>query len=148
MLEHLKKHILDVGNEVAQYELAFGNSMSDRDRIMCLEDICPDQLQQHFESRETLKCYSDCKMAINDYLANRARWVGKIRVNWLDDISGNNTSNGEENYGGQIEIEIEILEGQLESMMEHFQELNVLSGEINALVTTKFGKKGKGSRKS
>ena len=88
--------------------------------------------------------------AINDYLANIARWVGKNRVNWLgipDDISGSNISNGDDNYGGQIESEIQMFDGQLESMMETIPKLNVVSGEISGLMRTQCCKKGKGSRK-
>ena len=51
----LKRAILDWENELAQYELASGKSMSGADKIMCLEDICPDVLQQHFETKENLK---------------------------------------------------------------------------------------------
>ena len=43
----------------------------------------PDLLQRHFETRENLRNYSDHKVAINYYLANRARSVGRNRSNWL-----------------------------------------------------------------
>ena len=49
--ETLKRAILDWENELAQYELASGKVMTEADKIMCLEDICPDGLQQHFETK-------------------------------------------------------------------------------------------------
>ena len=47
----LKRTILGWENEVAQYELASGKSMTEADKIVCLEDICSDVLQQHFETK-------------------------------------------------------------------------------------------------
>ena len=57
--------------------------MAEAEKIMCLEDMCPDALQQHLETKEGLSCYAAYKPLINDYLANLARWVCKNRLNWL-----------------------------------------------------------------
>ena len=81
--ETLKRAILDWENDLAQYELASGKVMTEADKIMCLEDICPDGLQQHFKTKEGLKTYAAYKPVINDFLANRARWGVKGKLNWL-----------------------------------------------------------------
>ena len=75
--ENLKKAILDWETELAQYELSAGpgTSMLEKDRVMCLEDMCPDILQQHLESKENIHTYAEYKLAIYDYLANRVRWT-------------------------------------------------------------------------
>ena len=64
--EHLKKNIAVWETELAQYQVAANYEMDEKDRIMCLEDICPDTLQIHLESKENIKTYMDTKTAIND----------------------------------------------------------------------------------
>ena len=50
---------------------------------MCLEDIYPDVLQQHLETKENLKGYAAYRTLINDFLVKRSRWVGRSRLNWM-----------------------------------------------------------------
>ena len=50
--EILKRAILDWENAFAQCELASGKTMVEAEKIMCLEDMCPDALQQHLETRK------------------------------------------------------------------------------------------------
>ena len=57
----LKRTILDWENELAQYDLVSGKVMAEADKIMCLEDMCPDALQQHFEAKDGLKTYANYK---------------------------------------------------------------------------------------
>jgi hypothetical protein len=45
--ETLRRAILDWENALAQWELASGKIMAEAEKIMCLEDMCPDALQQH-----------------------------------------------------------------------------------------------------
>ena len=106
--------------------------MSEKEKIICLEDLCPDLLQQHLDPKESLKTYGQYKTAINDYISNRSRWVsGKARLNWLGLPEGgaaedpNGDENGEEWMTAQ---------------------LSAISGEINALVRSKFKGKGFGKR--
>ena len=79
--ENLKKAIVEWEADLLQLEFAMGKRMDDKNRIVCFEDISPDLMQQDLERRETLRSYSDCKLAINDYLVKRARWAGRGRVN-------------------------------------------------------------------
>ena len=145
--ENLKKAILDWEVELAQYELAAGpqSTLGEKERIMCLEDMCPDPLQQYLESKENLVTYSNYKLAIHDYLVNRARWAGRSRINWIG---------AQEDFGASYAEEAEKLEDPEEpsgeaiaAFLEHFPQLNAISGEINALVKNKFGKSNKGNGK-
>ena len=145
--EGLRKAILDWETELSQYELAAGQgcAMGERDRVMCLEDMCPDPLQQYLESKEKLVTYADYKLAIHDYLVNRARWAGRSRINWIG---------AQEDFGASYAEEAEKLEDPEEpsgeaiaAFLEHFPQLNAISGEINALVKNKFGKSNKGNGK-
>ena len=130
--ENLKKAIMDWETELGQYQAASGTEMSEKEKIICLEDLCPDLLQQHLDSKESLKTYGQYKTAINDYLSNRARWVsGKARLNWL----GLPEEGAAEDPGPEENGEEWINE-----------QLNVISGEINALVRNKFKGKGFGKR--
>ena len=144
--EGLRKAILDWETELSQYELAAGQgcAMGERDRVMCLEDMCPDPIQQYLESKENLLTYADYKLAINDYLVNRARWAGRSRINWIG---------AQEDFGASYSEEAEKLEeaeeqgaGEIAAFLEQFPQLNAISGEINALVKNKFGKKGIGKK--
>ena len=132
--ETLKKAIMDWETELAQYQSASGTEMSEKEKIICLEDLCPDLLQQHLDSKESLQTYGQYKIAINDYLSNRSRWMaGKGRLNWLgfpeaDPEEPAPDETGEEWFSEQLKN---------------------ISGEINALVKNKFkgksfGKGGKG----
>ena len=81
----LKKVILDWETEFSQYELAAGqgHAMGEKDRSMCLEDMCPDALQEYIESKENLVTYADYKLAIHDYLVHRVRWAGRSCIKWI-----------------------------------------------------------------
>ena len=135
--ENLKRAIMDWETELGQYQAASGTEMSEKEKIICLEDLCPDLLQQHLDSKESLKTYGQYKTAINDYISNRSRWVtGKARLNWLGLPEGDAAEdpNGDENGDEWVN-----------------DQLSAISGEINALVRSKFkgkgfGKRGKGER--
>ena len=135
--EGLRKAIMDWETELTQYQAAAGTEMSEKERIICLEDICPDLLQQHLDSKENLKTYGQYKIAISDYLSNRSRWLnGKARVNWLG-ISEDQPQPG----GGQDDPRGD---GGDEDWVQ--AQINSLTGDINALVRNKL-KGGKGFRK-
>ena len=84
--DNLRQAIADWETSLAAYETASGHTMDLRTRILCLEDIYPDLLQQHLASKENLHTYANYKTAINDYLIERRRWVtagARGRINWL-----------------------------------------------------------------
>ena len=138
--ENLKKAILDWETELAQYELSAGpgTSMLEKDRVMCLEDMCPDILQQHLESKENIHTYAEYKLAIYDYLANRVRWTGRNRLNWLGlPEDGPQEDDADHTEPGEPEAV-----GQVAAFLEQFPQLNAVSAELHALVKGKFNKKG------
>ena len=121
----MKKAILELETELAEYELSAGpgTSMFEKDRVMCLEDMCPDILQQHLESKETIHTYAEYKLAIYDYLANRVRWTGRNRLNWL----GLPEDGAQEDDADQTEHgEPETL-GQVATFLEQFPQLDAVS---------------------
>ena len=138
--ETLKRAILDWENELAQYELASGKVMTEADKIMCLEDICPDGLQQHFETKEGLKTYAACKPVINDFLANRARWGVKGTLNW----SGIPEA---EDVEAESDEQEEARVAQIEAIIGQIPQLNAVTGEISAILRNKMSKAQKGRGK-
>ena len=132
--ETLKKAIMEWETDLAHHQIAAAPwTMADRDRIMCLEDMCPDLLQQHLEAlnsaREFAMDYSLTKTAINDYIANKYRWATtKQKINWL----GNPDGNEEIRDPGDGEHD------------ENAEFMNTIAGEIMAIVKGKFNKKGLG----
>ncbi len=82
----LRQAIAAWEKDLAEYETACGQKMDDRTRLLCLEDICPDLLQQHLASKDGLDTYAGYKAVINDYLVERKRWSSpnaKGKINWL-----------------------------------------------------------------
>ena len=143
--ENLKKVIVEWGADLLQLELATGKRTDDKDRILCLEDICPYLLQQDLERPENFRSYSDYKLAINCYLANRARWAGRGRVNWLGVAEGFLHDIPEQD-GGDEPDDAELAE-QVEALCGKFPQLSAISVDISAVVKSRLGKKGKGGGK-
>ena len=138
--ENLRQAIATWETEVTEYETASDSKIDARTRLLCLEDMCPDVLQQHIASKENLTTYAEYKSVINDYLVERKRWTTPGRnpkINWLglqeaqeenddnDNFDGNNGSN----EGGDID-----------------DIMNEVKATLLALVKTKFGG-GKGGGK-
>ena len=73
--ENVRQAIVQWESDVTEYENAADDRLDPRTRILCLEDICPDVLQQHLASTDNLKTYAEYKSAINDYLIERKRWA-------------------------------------------------------------------------
>ena len=146
--DSLKKAILTWETELAQYQLAAGYEMKEKDRIMCLEDMCPDILQQHLDSKEHLETYPEYKTAINDYLVNRQRWMGsgRGRLNWLG-VPEFDTDSTVDNFSNNQcpDDHDHNHDHDPESVNEC---INSLTGEIMALVKGKMQRKGKGKGKS
>ena len=134
--ETLKKAILDWEQELAQYQAASGKELGEKEKTLCLEDLCPDILQQHLDGKDGLETYGQIKAAIFDYLVNRTRWAssGRAKLNWLglpeDDPSAEPEQ--EENFNQQLDS------------IDWTQPAEKISGEINALVRNKLERKGKG----
>ena len=140
--ETLKRAILDWENELAQYEWASGKVMTVADKIMCLEDICPDGLQQHFETKEGLKTYAAYKPVINDFLANRARWGVNGKFNWLGIPEAEHVEAETDEQEDARVVQIEAILGQI-------SQLNAVTGEIRRYCVTKCRRRKRaGARKA
>ncbi len=71
-----------MGGELLEYETAAGDHMSVENKKMCLEDLCPLELQKHLaEEAHRLKTYAQMKQEIDDYLydAKRCKKGGSVR---------------------------------------------------------------------
>ncbi len=137
--ENLRQAIAGWEKDLADYETAADHRMDDRTRLLCLEDICPDILQQHLASKDELKTYAGYKAVINDYLIERRRWTSptsKGKINWLGVQEKAEEPNDEGVYD-----ETENPEAEVENFMSE------VKATIMALVKNKFGKKGKGKGK-
>ena len=134
--ENLKKAILDWEQELAQYQAASGKELGEKERILCLEDLCPDLLQQHLDNKDGLENYGQVKAAIFDYLVNRTRWMatGKAKLNWLGmpEVEGDHDPESVEDWNQQL------------NNLDWTQSAADIAGSINALVKNKFSQKGRG----
>ena len=107
---------------------------------MCLENMCPEALPQHLETKEGLTSYGAYKPIINDYFANRARWVGKNRLNWMGypDVGDDE---GYENTSREAEVQ------QVDAMLGQSAALSSVSAEVGAILRRRFVKTPKGTGK-
>ncbi len=112
---------------LADYSAASGESMHPSTKMMCLEDICPDALQQHLIDKKSdmkISTYPDFKQEIADYMHNRTRHAkvpskatGKINLIDYDADDAN-----QEDY---LDLDPDLLS----------------HGELLALVKKKFNKR-------
>ena len=134
--DNLRQAIANWETEIVEYQTASGITVDDRTRLLCLEDLCPDLLQQHIASKENLTTYAGYKTVINDYLIERKRWTApntRGKINWLGvqespEEAKEDTDDWENN------------EGDVDGMMNEVRET------LMALVKSKFQKGAKGGK--
>ncbi len=110
-----------------------GAAMADDDRVMCLEDICPEVLQRYLSDKRQnghIRTYDQYKDAIDNYFYEERRWTRKAKINAVAAAQA-------EEFPDESEDATEDTGVWMESLM----------GEINALVQNKFKGKGKGKSK-
>ena len=137
----LRQAIASWETDLAIYDHAAGSQIDDRTRLLCLEDICPDLLQQHLASKDNLKDYAAYKAVINDYLIDRKRWVSpnnKGKINWL----GLQESVDDDPVGAEETENLDNNDDSVEGIM------NEVKATLMALVKSKFqkGPGGKGGK--
>ena len=153
----LRQAIASWETDLAIYEDAAGSRIDDRTRLLCLEDICPDLLQQHLASKDNLKDYAAYKAVINDYLIDRKRWVSpnnRGKINWLgvqetveDDYDGAEETENFDNNDDSVEgIMSEVKATLMALVKSKFQKgPGGKGGKVGK--GGKFGKGGKGGDK-
>ncbi len=115
-------------------------SMSENLKIMCLEDMCPENIQKFLSSKnlvDKLKSYSDYKLAIDEYFYEERRW-GKSGRHKLHAIEGRG-GDGHDADDGLDHDPSKTLAAVYPSDWA-----TALVGEINALVKGKLRNKGIG----
>ena len=138
----LRQAIANWETGLADYEKASGHRMDERTRLLCLEDLCPDLLQQHIASKDNLKTYAEYKAVINDYLIERKRWAtpnSRGKINWL----GHNERWQDDDHEARDDTNEDGDDGEydVQNIMSEVKET------IMALVKGKFQKKPKGKGK-
>ena len=131
--DNLRRDIAAWESELAQYQLASGTEMSLKDKLMCLEDLCPEELQKHLDTKATdVKTYNDMKNEINTCLVNRKRWGHPARaaLKWVTEAEEEQQEEPQAAEGPELAAEDQTLLEQC--------------GHLMALVQNKFGKKGTG----
>ena len=137
--ENVRQAIVRWETDVTEYENAADSRLDPRTRISCLEDICPDVLQQHLASKDGLKTYAEHKSAINDYLLERKRWTApnsRGKINWLGLSEAKDTRDDDES-----EDEDEDPDNEAEAISEDF--MQEVKATLLALVKGKQMKGGK-----
>ena len=126
--------------------------MTESIKIMCLEDMCPEQIQKYLSSKhlvEKLQTYSDYKLAIDEFFYEEKRWGGKRapKANMINEHF--NALPILASLGITLPSEPE----EPEKPEDHGKApgddewIASLYGEINALVKGKMKAKGKGKGK-
>ena len=151
-LYHPKQATLEnLMQSIASWEKRYGayvkqcpsDAIEEQEKIMCLEDICPEVVQRYLSEKAQhngLKTYDEYKDAIDQYFHEQKRWSKgtKLKLNLCCDDTNDDPGNNEED------------EAQEQYVDGNDLNLDQLWGEINALVKTKLLKpkfEGKGGRK-
>ncbi len=119
------------------------DKMSDSDRIMCLEDMCPEAIQRCLPEKAPngqIRKYNDYKDAIDQYYYEEKRWSKSHRpkVHLINEENANDTET--DPHTCQI-----CEKPKISSVVQVDDQWTTnLLGEINALVKSKIGgSKGK-----
>ena len=144
------KAIAEWEKRLAEYiSVVPGDKMTEADKIMCLEDICPEVLQKYLSDKYAngkIVTYLDYKDAIDNFFYEERRWtrVARGKLNIVTDPG--------ENYG---DVEEGIIEEYQVWDLPALAALGVdecckttLLGEINAPIKGGIGTKGKGKGKN
>ena len=129
--EHLKRDIAAWESDLVTYEMASGHQMSEKDRLMCLDDMCPTELQRHMDTMAVqVRTYAEFKSEIDVFLQNRKRWgpASKDALRSLQETPD--------------DPEVPEPEGQEDYSPEDAAVMEQC-GQLMALVNSKYGKKGK-----
>ena len=146
--ENLIKAIAEWEKRYADYILQKPeDSMSPEDKIMCLEDLCPEQIQKFLAGQQTLgllKTYEDYKDAIDRFYYEEKRWNHKKGRGAIDMV-GSYSCNEAQCISGCI-CQGDTGNGDEEEDTSKF--VSAIVGEVMALVKGKNFKKGKGKGKT
>ncbi len=143
----LIKAIADWERRLANYvEVVPEGKMEDPEKIMCLEDLCPEPIQRYLSEKAQIHHYvkyEQYKDAIDQYFHEERCWTktSRPRVNACCEVPhGNEQGEGKEQT---------LDDGpSINSLNVDDQWTANLLGEINALVRSKFADKGKGKGKN
>ncbi len=132
----LTKAILNWEAELDMYLTASQDAMSEKNRVICLEDICPEPLQQHLVDKadklqhtDGTPSYIKYKAEINEYLYTKTRFNKAGKLNLVGGVGDTGDDDNSTSYEGIPDDE------DWESP---------LLAEIMALVRGNIQKKGKG----
>ena len=146
----LIKAIADWEKKLANYvDVVPEGRMEDPEKIMCLEDMCPEPIQRYLSEKaqiHKIDKYEQFKDAIDQYFYEERRWskTSKPRLNAC--CGALHSEHGEDGEHGERE---EHGEGpSINSLSADDQWTANLLGEINVLVRNKFAGKGKGKGKN
>ncbi len=145
-LDGLIEAISNWEKKLAEYNKERTNDvMSDDDKIMCLEDMCPEVIQRHLTElydHDRIKSYLDYKKAIDTYFYNERRWGKKTAG-----LRHVGPAGCDEPQCPQVHDH--GAPGQADGAGEADSDwTNELMQQINALVRNQFQAKGKGSAQS
>ena len=127
---------------IAQWENDLGEyskvneaaKFTESDMIMCIEDICPVEMQKYIAEKsdlEKITTYKGIKDLVARYLDDDKRWGRQVRqkTNWCGEVHDHARDYDHDDHG----------EAQDDQAEEEEWKKDIL-GEINALVKTKFSK--------
>ena len=148
-LDTVIKAIADWEKRMADYVAARPDErhMEDDEKIMCLEDICPEVIQKYLSEKRHLKLvvkYEDYKDAIDQYFYEERRWGkgGRQKLHAIEDQGGDGHDAGDDQCRPCNVSQLAALE------TVDCAWTSALLGEINALVKGKLRDKGKGKNKA
>ena len=149
----LVKAIAEWERQYSEYlKVVPSDTMSSEDRIMCLEDMCPEPIQRYLakqSQQRLIKSYEDYKDAIDEWFYEERRWSkSKAKLNAVNEPAEPVAAPEQPEDWSQM-ININAL-AELPSLAYLDQDdpwTHSLVGELHALVKGKFQPKGKGGKR-
>ncbi len=148
----LIKAIAEWEKRLAEYVEVTGDHMEAPEKIMCLEDLCPENIQKYLSDKALMgkiESYLDYKDAIDMFFYEEKRWSKstKAKVNAIQEAPASYESDAHGEDDENTECQPYDL-FQLSAVGTNGDPwTNSLLGDINALVRNKIKGKGKGSGK-
>ena len=131
-------------NDIRLFEEACAPEVvSEPNRRMFLENMCPDRLRDHLTAQGPLRFPTEdsLRLEISDWTqkelerGTRHPKAAALETHWPEGAA-------EEDVAGHDEADDAELAAQLGALIDRYPQLNAVSAEINAIVRSKFGKKG------
>ncbi len=141
-LETLMKAIASGERDLMEFTVANGGqSLDEPTKIVTLEMMCPESLQEHLQDKAEqglMSSYGEYKQAISAYIYRKTKKPKRK----LNAVTADEDGHEDGRHGADERDDTDVL------ILELRQQAEAINGQLHALVKGKIGRKGKGKGKA